>query len=80
VASGADDRTAALAGGDSGADGFSHDRTETDAIIGRSGVKPAEPWSVENNINLANMDWAEFTRSVDGDSAHGLVQKGSRIA
>jgi hypothetical protein len=24
-------------------------------------------WSVENNINLANMDWADFTTSVHGD-------------
>jgi hypothetical protein len=30
-------------------------------------VVPAELWSVENNINLANMDWAEFTRSADED-------------
>jgi hypothetical protein len=30
-------------------------------------VVPAELWSVENNINLANMDWADFTRSVGGD-------------
>jgi hypothetical protein len=31
-------------------------------------VVPAELWSVENNINLANMDWADFTRSVGRDS------------
>jgi hypothetical protein len=30
-------------------------------------VVPAALWSVENNINLGNMDWADFTRSVDGD-------------
>jgi hypothetical protein len=30
-------------------------------------------WSVENNINLGNMDWADFTRSVDGDGVfHGF--------
>ncbi len=31
-------------------------------------VVPAALWSVENNINLGNLDWADFTRSVDGDS------------
>ncbi len=30
-------------------------------------VVSAELWSVENNINLANMDWAEFARSVRND-------------
>ena len=30
-------------------------------------VVPAALWSVENNINLGNMDWADFTGSVDGD-------------
>jgi hypothetical protein len=30
-------------------------------------VVPAAMWSVENNINIANMDWPEFTRSVDED-------------
>ncbi|MFD8494904.1 DUF6924 domain-containing protein [Amycolatopsis sp. NPDC059657] len=30
-------------------------------------VVPAELWSVENNINLANMDWADFTSSVDNN-------------
>jgi hypothetical protein len=30
-------------------------------------VVPAGLWSVENNINLANMDWADFTRSVGED-------------
>ncbi|MEV7039635.1 hypothetical protein [Amycolatopsis sp. NPDC051061] len=30
-------------------------------------VVPAELWSVENNINLANMDWADFTRSAGAD-------------
>ena len=30
-------------------------------------VVPAELWSVENNINLANMDWADFTRSTGPD-------------
>lgn len=28
---------------------------------------PAFAWSVENNLNLANMDWAEFARAVDDD-------------
>ncbi|WP_433264685.1 DUF6924 domain-containing protein [Actinosynnema sp. CS-041913] len=28
-------------------------------------VLPSELWSVENNINLANMDWADFAGSVD---------------
>lgn len=30
-------------------------------------VVPSALWSVENNINLANMDWPEFTRSVGED-------------
>lgn len=30
-------------------------------------VVPAELWSVENNINLANMDWTDFTGSVGDD-------------
>ena len=30
-------------------------------------VVPSELWSVENNINLANMDWEDFTRSLDED-------------
>lgn len=30
-------------------------------------VVPSALWSVENNINLANMDWEDFTRSVEAD-------------
>ncbi|SFW85305.1 DUF6924 domain-containing protein [Amycolatopsis australiensis] len=30
-------------------------------------VLPAHLWSVENNINLANMDWADFTTSTGED-------------
>ncbi|MFJ1460977.1 DUF6924 domain-containing protein [Nocardia sp. N2S4-5] len=30
-------------------------------------VVPAALWSVENNINLANMDWTDFTTSLDAD-------------
>ena len=30
-------------------------------------VGPANLWSVENNINLANMDWPDFARAVDQD-------------
>ncbi|MEU0797455.1 hypothetical protein ABZ342_45955 [Amycolatopsis sp. NPDC005961] len=30
-------------------------------------VVPAELWSVENNLNLANLDWADFTRSAGAD-------------
>jgi hypothetical protein len=30
-------------------------------------VVPAALWSVENNINLGNMDWADFTRSLGRD-------------
>jgi hypothetical protein len=30
-------------------------------------VVAAEVWSVENNINLANMDWHDFTDAADGD-------------
>lgn len=36
-------------------------------------VVPAELWSVENNINLANLDWADFTRSMGTDGVfHGF--------
>ncbi|TDV41755.1 DUF6924 domain-containing protein [Actinophytocola oryzae] len=30
-------------------------------------VVPFALWSVENNINIANMDWADFTGSVGDD-------------
>lgn len=30
-------------------------------------VVPAELWSVENNLNLSNMDWAEFASEVGPD-------------
>lgn len=30
-------------------------------------VVPAELWSVENNINLANLDWADFTHYTGAD-------------
>ncbi|WP_284749011.1 DUF6924 domain-containing protein [Amycolatopsis sp. RTGN1] len=30
-------------------------------------VVPAELWSVENNITLANMDWADFTHATGPD-------------
>ena len=30
-------------------------------------VVPGEMWSVGNNINTANMDWPDFTNSVDRD-------------
>lgn len=30
-------------------------------------VVPAELWSVENNLNLANMDWSEFASAVGPD-------------
>ncbi|MEJ3745943.1 hypothetical protein WEI85_21955 [Actinomycetes bacterium KLBMP 9797] len=30
-------------------------------------VIPAEMWSVQNNLSLANMDWHEFADSVDDD-------------
>jgi hypothetical protein len=30
-------------------------------------VAPSALWSVENNINLANMDWPEFVGAVDAD-------------
>lgn len=36
-------------------------------------VVPAALWSVENNINLGNMDWADFTRSLgEDDIFHGF--------
>jgi hypothetical protein len=34
---------------------------------GRLRVIPAELWSVENNISLANMDWRDFTSSAGED-------------
>lgn len=30
-------------------------------------VIPSRLWSVENNINLANMDWQDFTGALDDD-------------
>jgi hypothetical protein len=30
-------------------------------------VIPSEMWSVENNLSLANMDFAEFADSTDAD-------------
>jgi|tagenome__1003787_1003787.scaffolds.fasta_scaffold20254578_2 hypothetical protein len=42
-----------------------HDGDERDHRPFR--VVPAELWSVENNINLANMDWPEFAGSVGED-------------
>ena len=36
--------------------------------IGRTfRVIPSEMWSIENNLSLANMDFAEFAESVDRD-------------
>ncbi|WP_329061452.1 DUF6924 domain-containing protein [Amycolatopsis sp. NBC_01480] len=37
---------------------------------GQLRVIPAQLWSVENNISLANMDWAEFTSSADADGVY----------
>jgi hypothetical protein len=28
---------------------------------------PSELWGVDNNLNLANMDWREFVAAVDDD-------------
>lgn len=28
---------------------------------------PSELWGVDNNLNLANMDWREFAGAVDDD-------------
>lgn len=34
-----------------------------------------ELWSVDNNLNLANMDWEEFARATDANGVHrGLDQ------
>jgi hypothetical protein len=35
-------------------------------------VAPAALWSVENNINLANMGWAEFTRATEDGVFRGF--------
>lgn len=29
-----------------------------------------ELWSVENNLNLSNMDWEEFSNAVEADGVH----------
>ena len=29
---------------------------------------PSELWAIENNLNIANMDWQEFAAAVDEDS------------
>ena len=34
---------------------------------GRFRVLPAELWSVENNVALANIDFAEFVSALDSD-------------
>lgn len=33
-------------------------------------VVPAQLWSVENNINLANMDWQDFTSHLGTDGVY----------
>lgn len=33
----------------------------------RPGRPPRELWSVDNNLNIANMDWEEFADNTDGD-------------
>jgi hypothetical protein len=33
-------------------------------------VVPAELWSVENNINLANLDWDDFTAQLGPDQVY----------
>jgi hypothetical protein len=30
-------------------------------------TSPSELWTVENNLNIANMDWQEFAAAVDED-------------
>jgi succinylarginine dihydrolase len=30
-------------------------------------VVPSEMWSVQNNLTISNMDWAEFAENVDSD-------------
>jgi hypothetical protein len=42
------------------------------SIGGRSGeppfrTLPSELWAIENNLNIANMDWQEFAGAVDED-------------
>ncbi|SEO84762.1 DUF6924 domain-containing protein [Amycolatopsis saalfeldensis] len=37
---------------------------------GQLRVIPAQLWSVENNISLANMDWAEFTSAAGADGVY----------
>jgi uncharacterized protein DUF6924 len=31
----------------------------------RSGASLRELWGIDNNLNIANMDWAEFADAVD---------------
>ncbi|MGD7706526.1 DUF6924 domain-containing protein [Propionibacteriaceae bacterium Y2011] len=40
------------------------------AVLGNFRVLAAELWSVENNINLANMDWWDFAEHTDDDGVH----------
>ena len=37
------------------------------APANRFRVIPAQLWSVENNLSLANMDWEDFASAVDSD-------------
>jgi hypothetical protein len=45
-------------------------------VPGRSfRVIPSEAWGVENNLRLANMDFAEFAEAVDEDGVFGGFPK-----
>ncbi len=43
--------------------------TEFPEIAGRTPFRciPSELWSVENNLNISNMDWEEFASEVGDD-------------
>ncbi len=40
-----------------------------DLVAGRAPFRsiPSELWSIDNNLNIANMDWEEFAHRVDED-------------
>jgi hypothetical protein len=39
-------------------------------------TSPSELWAVENNLNIANMDWQEFAAAVDED---GVIPRSRRL-
>jgi hypothetical protein len=41
-------------------------------------TSPSELWAVENNLNIANMDWQDFAAAVDEDGAYSAASTTNR--